>query len=114
MYMIRIPRFLVGPGMSLCLGAVCVMSWIVARQPVMGQPFAQSFSQPSPAEAARFLQQSTWGPTSYLIGNVRVSGYESFLDNQFAMPSSGYPTLPLVPATPPDDCPSGSVCRRDN
>src|SRR5207247_3406690 len=25
-----------------------------------------------------------------------------------------YPTLPLVPSTPPADCPSNSVCRRDN
>jgi uncharacterized protein (DUF1800 family) len=66
------------------------------------------------AEAARFLQQSTWGPTPDLISHVREVGFRRFLEEQFDAPMSSYPTLPLVPSTPPTDCPANSICRRDN
>jgi len=75
---------------------------------------AQSLAQPTAAEAARFLEQSTWGPTSDSISRVQLIGYERFLEEQFAAPMSSYPTLPLVPTKPADDCPARSVCRRDN
>jgi Protein of unknown function (DUF1800) len=111
----RSPKFLLRLVMSLILGVGCVTSWSgvtsysSARRVVQDDP-----SRPSAAEAARFLQQSTWGPTSDLISHVQDVGFERFLEEQFAAPISSYPTLPLVPATFPDDCPTGTICRRDN
>jgi len=66
------------------------------------------------AEAARFLQRSTWGPTTDSISHVQAVGFRKFLEEQFEAPMSSYPTLPLVPSTPPADCPANSICRRDN
>ena len=67
---------------------------------------------PEPDDAARFLEYSTWGPYSALIGELHQNSIHRFLDDQFAEPPSGYPTLPLVPATIPADC--DTTCRRDN
>jgi uncharacterized protein (DUF1800 family) len=75
---------------------------------------ALQYGGPSAADAARFLQISTWGPTSDLISHLQTVGYNQFLQEQFSAPISDYPTLPLVPSTPAADCPSGSTCRRDN
>jgi len=72
------------------------------------------YGSPSAADAARFLQHSTWGPTSDLISRVQTLGYGQFLQQQFSASISDYPTLPLVPSTPAADCPSNSICRRDN
>jgi Protein of unknown function (DUF1800) len=66
------------------------------------------------ADAVRFLEQSTFGPTTPLIAQVRNVGFDAFLEEQFNTPASSYPTLPLFPTTPPTDCPTGSICRRDN
>ncbi len=93
---------------------VCVTAWTVATSSSWARPLPQPYDSPSPAEAARFLQQSTWGPTPELIQHVQAVGYEQFLEEQFAAIPSGYPTFSLVPSTPATDCPSGSVCRRDN
>ena len=38
------------------------------------------------AEAARFLAQATFGPTSADIVHLRVVGYEGWLEEQFARP----------------------------
>jgi uncharacterized protein (DUF1800 family) len=52
---------------------------------------------PTPsAEAARFLTQSTFGPTTALIAQVQLSGFNGFLDQQFSIPAT--PTLPRVDA----------------
>ena len=69
---------------------------------------------PTRTAAARFLQSATWGPTSQSIADVQSMGFERFLDEQFTYTSTNYQSLPLVPATPPADCPAGSTCRRDN
>ncbi len=66
------------------------------------------------ADAVRFLEQSTFGPTPELVAHVQSVGFEAFLEEQFNAPASSYPTLPLYPTTAPADCPSGSTCRRDN
>jgi uncharacterized protein (DUF1800 family) len=44
----------------------------------------------SPA-AVRFLEQSTFGPTSALITQVQSGGFTAFLNNQFAATASTYP-----------------------
>jgi len=42
---------------------------------------------------ARFLDQSTFGPTPQLMAHVRQIGFPAFLDEQFAMPESPWPAL---------------------
>lgn len=67
------------------------------------------------ADAIRFLEQSSWGPTPALIDRVREVGFEAYLAEQFAAPMSSYPTMPLFPTTrDPATCPNGSTCQRDN
>src|SRR5215475_9296781 len=111
----RSPKFLLRLVVSLILGVGCVTSWSgvtsysSARRVMQGDP-----GRPSAAEAAQFLQQSTWGPTSDLISHVQDVGFERFLEEQFVAPISSYPTLPLVPGTRPDDCLANSICQRDN
>jgi len=71
--------------------------------------------QVTSADAIRFLEQSTWGPTPELVAHVQSVGFEQFLNEQFDAPPSSYPTLPLYPTTRDNAaCPSGSACQRDN
>ena len=69
-------------------------------------------AQPSAADAVRFLEQSTFGPTPELIDRVRQAGFEAFLDEQLAAPMTDYPDLPFWPQTRPTSC-TGD-CQRDN
>jgi uncharacterized protein (DUF1800 family) len=69
-------------------------------------------AQPSAADAVRFLEQSTFGPTPELIARVRQAGFEAFLDEQLAAPISDYLELPFWPQTRPTSC-TGD-CQRDN
>ena len=62
----------------------------VAAAPTPAPP---GISAPPPlpaATAARFLEQSTFGPTPELMASVQTSGLQAFLDNQFAAPVSLY------------------------
>jgi uncharacterized protein (DUF1800 family) len=71
--------------------------------------------KPTSADAVRFLEQATFGPTSELVERVRTIGFPAFLDEQFQAPMSSYPTLPLYPTTRDTTaCPNGSTCQRDN
>src|SRR5262252_9415854 len=109
----RSPKFLFRIVLSLILGAGCVTSWTsVTSYSSARRAIQDDASRPSAAEAARFLQQSTWGPTPHLISHVQDVGFEQFLEEQLAAPLSSYPTLPLVPGTIPADCPA--ICQRDN
>src|ERR1044072_2191971 len=63
-------------------------------------------------DTVRFLEQSTFGPTPPLISQVRASGFEAFLQEQFEVAASSYPDLLLQPTTVPATC--DAVCRRDN
>lgn len=66
-------------------------------------------------DIVRLLEQATWGPTPALIEHVRNVGSESFLDEQFDAPLTGYPQLELYPTTRDQQaCPNGSTCQRDN
>jgi uncharacterized protein (DUF1800 family) len=69
-------------------------------------------AQPSAADAIRFLEQSTFGPTPELIARVQQTGFEAFLDEQLAAPISDYLELPFWPQTRPTSC-TGD-CQRDN
>ena len=98
MYLVRSRKFLLRLGVSLVFAAGCVTSWSTVSSYSSARPVAQTgVGRPTAAEAARFLQQSSWGPTSDLISHVQAIGFEQFLEEQFAAPISGYPTLPLVP-----------------
>jgi uncharacterized protein (DUF1800 family) len=76
----------------------------------------------SRADAARFLEQATFGPTETSIARVQAGGFGAYLDEQFAAASSGYSGFTYVPHTRPADCsydstaPTGpaSICARDN
>ena len=47
----------------------------------------------SDAAAARFLEQSSWGPTVASIALVKDIGFSAYLDQQFATPASTWPDL---------------------
>jgi len=53
----------------------------------IGQPLGQVTAD----AAARFLEQSTWGPTPALIAQVQQVGFQNFLGEQFAATASTYP-----------------------
>jgi|GEM_PF-1531650 len=65
-------------------------------------------------DAVRFLQQATFGATWGEIVNVRILGFEGWIDNQLAQPSSYWQDRPLVPATPDAACAADPACIRDN
>ncbi len=77
---------------------------------------------PTQADAARFLEQATFGPTKADIAHVVSVGFEAWLNEQFAQAATGYPGFDFVAHTAPDTCkydstaPSGaaSLCARDN
>jgi uncharacterized protein (DUF1800 family) len=47
----------------------------------------------SDAAAARFLEQSSWGPTIASVALVKAVGFSAYLDRQFAAPASAWPDL---------------------
>ena len=52
-----------------------------------------SAAQPvSQVAAIRFLEQSTFGPTTTLVNQVAQSGFDIYLQEQFSAPASRYPT----------------------
>jgi uncharacterized protein (DUF1800 family) len=60
-------------------------SGTLSAQVVSGSPVVTS------AAAERFLEQSTFGPTPALTNQVQQLGFDSFLQSQFATPTSTYP-----------------------
>jgi len=46
----------------------------------------------SAAAADRFIEQSTFGPTPEMVNQVQQTGFDTFLQSQFAAPASTYPT----------------------
>lgn len=82
---------------------------VTAPAPTPPPPLASG--NPSAADAARFLAQSTFGPTDALIAQVQSNGFDSFLNEQFAAPVSSHITFveaaaaalpsPSPGATPP-------------
>jgi uncharacterized protein (DUF1800 family)/sugar lactone lactonase YvrE len=56
------------------------------------QSFTLGLGQVSPMVAARFLEQSSWGPTSATIAQVQQTGLQTYLQQQFSAPVSTYPT----------------------
>ena len=46
----------------------------------------------SAAAAVRFLEQSTFGPSTEQVNQLQQTGFDTFLQSQFAQPVSTYPT----------------------
>ena len=76
-------------------------------------PTPNTYTGPaSSGDAARFLEQSAFGPTPALLVHVQTVGFKAFLNEQFSAPLSGYPSLPPMPEDPPAGCIDN--CFRDN
>jgi uncharacterized protein (DUF1800 family) len=80
-------------------------------------------AQNSTADAARFLEQATFGPTPADLQHVQDIGFDAWLADQFAAPLPDYPSVLTCPTTsgycpqnPPPGCTNGGTdtCQRDN
>jgi len=95
-------------------GVLCILTVMstVSAAPQWNVSKGWGESPRNATEAARFLEYSTWGPTSDSIAYLQQVGYSRFLDEQFEAPMSSYPDFPIVPNTRPTDC--VDTCQRDN
>lgn len=80
-------------------------------------PDAQNQDAPvADADAARFLDQSTWGPSEAGIQEIQQKGFERFLNEQFTIPASSLGSY-INPNQAGAGCPAGTadyaVCVRD-
>ena len=98
-----------------------------ADQPLVPDPYTGPVS--SDADAVRFLEQATWGPTATDLAHVKQVGFMAYLNEQFNAPvtnvakGSNYPDLVFPNNDQATACPSSSpgdpnynqtVCNRDN
>ncbi len=67
-------------------------------------PPALPGGQPNPRDAARFLVQATYGPSSAEIARLRQRGYAGWIEDQFKLPIHSH--LDYVDALPGEDLPS--------
>lgn len=68
-------------------------------------------------DAARFLEQASFGPTAESIAEVQSLGYAGWLEQQFATPATGYPGYAYVDSSSSKVCPPATAaptCFRDN
>jgi uncharacterized protein (DUF1800 family) len=65
--------------------------------PAPTPPPALASGTPTPQDAARFLSQATFGPTTDLISKVQNEGFDAFLEEQFTAPVSSH--MAFVDAT---------------
>jgi len=76
----------------------------------------------SRADATRFLEQATFGPTASDVSHVQTVGFDAYLNEQFAQPKTGYAGFSYVTHTAPVSChfdaaaptSAASLCARDN
>jgi uncharacterized protein (DUF1800 family) len=97
-----------------------------ADQPLLPDPYTGPASD---ADAIRFLEQASWGPTAAEVARVKAMGFKAYLDEQFNLPpsnpakGSNYPDLPFPLDDSTQQCPTSNpsdpsynqaVCLRDN
>lgn len=97
-----------------------------ADAPLVLDPFTGPATD---ADAVRFLEQATWGPTTADLAHVKTVGFQAYLNEQFSAPvtnpskGSNYPDLAFPLSDQALACPSSSpgdpnynqnVCNRDN
>ena len=88
---LRMKALRIRDGMSILTAGTAVFSFFaVASTGVAAKA-------PTASEAARFLNQSSFGPTSALISQVQKKGFAGFLTQQFSTPATA--TLPRVDQT---------------
>ena len=70
----------------------------------------------SQADATRFLEQSSFGPTSATVAEVQKLGIAGYPTQQFATPATGYKGYVYYPSSPKEGCPAPIApnCYRDN
>lgn len=71
------------------------------------------------ADAVRFLEQGSFGPTDAAIAEVQKLGFSGWLDMQRNLPASRFPDLPEFPSNPAEGCPkddpsTSQNCYRDH
>ncbi len=100
----------------LLLFGLSAMLIVAGFSPLAAAAPAPPQVQVSSADAVRFLEQATFGPTPALITRVQNSGFKDFLEQEFNARMSLYPTLPVFPADSAEGCPAGAPanCFRDN
>jgi hypothetical protein len=71
--------------------------------------------QASSADATRFLEQSSFGPTDTELARVRGMGIAAYLGDQFSKQATGYPGYSYASPDMSVGCPDGSpsTCGRD-
>jgi uncharacterized protein (DUF1800 family) len=96
-------------------GAACVV-WPLGLVLAVGCSSSHTAPSTVPADAVRFLEQSTFGPTEALVATVQDAGFSSFLDAQLAIPPSSLGTYPVILQSSAVVCPptAPSNCFRDN
>src|SRR5205807_2789559 len=77
--------------------SVVLASLAIAQTKAPTPPPALASGTPTPEDAARFLSQATFGPTTALISKVQNEGFDAFLEEQFAAPVSSH--MAFVDAT---------------
>jgi uncharacterized protein (DUF1800 family) len=73
-------------------------------------------------DALRFLNQSSFGATAQDLAHVEQVGYETYLDEQFAQPRTGYNGFTYLSTTAPANCRTDpvekgtpeNICARDH
>jgi uncharacterized protein (DUF1800 family) len=76
----------------------------------------------SGTDAARLLEQATFGPTPSEVTRIAALGFNGYMQEQLAKPAIGYPGFTFVPHTAPTNCrydasaptSAASICARDN
>lgn len=70
------------------------------------------------ADVVRFLEQASWGPDDASIARLnKLASFNAYLDEQFQLPASKYPTPAIAPADSRLLCtdPAGAaICRREH
>lgn len=74
-------------------------NWVIATACAAGVCFAQPQVMLTERQAARFLDQATWGPTQSDIGNLEVMGFQNWLQAQFSLNTSDLPDQPILTST---------------
>ncbi len=88
------------------LGTVCITPPVRAQTPTI-----------TTADATRFLEQSSFGPTPAAVAQVQQLGFTAYLAQQFAIPATGYNGYVYMNPAPAKGCPnltSPKTCYRDN
>jgi uncharacterized protein (DUF1800 family) len=72
-----------------------IAAWVIVSSLAFGQTAVQAITGRA---AARFLDQSAWGPTPASIEALQQTGFDTWLNAQFALNTSDLPDPPILNA----------------